>query len=172
MAETETDRQVSNVQSTYQVRRHVQSAYGRVAIILWVLLGFAIVQGYRYGYKKFDYVFIIVAAILLYIFLSFYYVVVTRKIDAPAESQWAYSWKPYLILGGGGTILVFFFLYIILYRGLWSLATLTGGFALKPLLKAVIFVLLGYSGVNWFFELEKVDKFLNRANDAIQKYGN
>ena len=139
------------------LRRLIRNTNGRVLIALMIIFAFAVVQGYRYGYRTSDYIFLISASAVFYVVMCFYYVIMTIRTHSQEKSQLAW---PYLIIYSGETALVMFLLYIIGYRGLWSLYGLKDGFSFRPIIKTLVFVWIGCSALKYLYDLRWIDRQL------------
>ena len=68
---------------------------------------------------------------------------------------------------GAETCVLFFGLYLLLFRGLYRLYVLVGDFHARELLSALGFIFLASVLLNGFRRLRKVGDFLNRLEDTL-----
>ena len=126
---------------------------------LFVITVFAVVQSLRYGFRASDYLILIVGSILTTL-LAFAYTLVSvmRANGSPKKTWMAFA-------AFGGFFPYVFFLYLFFYRGLWALSGLLNGFSVRPILKMIVFSILGYYALRQFYRITEIGRIVD-ANVA------
>jgi hypothetical protein len=132
---------------TYYVQKTTASTFGRASAVLAAVLPFALLDAFCFG-NRWSESALVMGGALAAVPLTFFYgmIAVLRASGSPR-----YRWMPPAFFGG--MLVHGFFVYLLLYHGLWSAVSLAEGFALRPLLRLVLFSALGYLGLRQLFRL-------------------
>lgn len=154
--------QIDTEEFSIRIQRTNSMLLGSASTPLFALIVFAIVQTLRFGFGTADYVALVVGS-LLSIALMFSYGMITlvRSLGRPKR-----TWMFFAALGG--FIPFLFFLYVILFRGLWSFVLLKNGFSGWLILRGAVFVVLGQWATYKFYQLTEFSRAMDQVIKAAE----
>lgn len=130
----------------------------KVATPLLIVLVFSVVQAIRIEFSTNDNAVLLLGSLLS--MASVFGYTIAGYIYGAAGRRSYFG----VLLTLGGFIPWAFGIYLIFYRGFWSLIELQNGFEFLIVIKSVAFILLGYFIVSSFYKITEADKaFLDLA---------
>lgn len=157
---------VSTSQSSALTDPHLRDTVIRGSLFLfgemfWPFVAisvFAIVQAIRFGLSEFDYLWLILGSVAAIGGGALY----SLDIRMSAEGTKGGAWRR--LVAPVGLLTYIFILYLFLYRGLWSLASLMNGFSYRPILRAIVFAGLSLYALKKFHQLTEMERMLKRQS--------
>jgi len=137
-------------------QRQMADTIGRSSVPLLCVIGFAVVQGFRFGFLQRDYVVLLIGALVSMAAMVAYALVGLQRLLGKPKALWM------AVASAGGFIPYLYCCYLVFYRGVWRLASLRFGFALTPFLSAVAFAILGFVALKHFYLLTELSKSVDR----------
>lgn len=107
-----------------------------------------------------SYLILLLADLISAVTLFAFAMLILLKAGVKAERSWV-LW----IISLGGYVPYFFGCYLVFYKGLWRLRTLLQGFSIMIILKAVVYLIIGYVIVDGIY---KISALGNRIDDGDQ----
>jgi uncharacterized membrane protein YuzA (DUF378 family) len=136
----------------------MSDAMGRSGVPHLVVMGFAVLQGIRYGFLQQDYLVLVIGALASMAAMVAYALVGLQRLLGKPKAAWMAA------AAAGGFIPYLYCCYLVFYRGVWRLADLRFGFALTPLLSALAFIILGYVALKYFYLLTELSKRIDQIS--------
>jgi hypothetical protein len=135
-------------------RQGIIAAIARFVLCMLVIVGFAVVQGFRLRFFQQDYRLLIAGSVLSLISAFAYGAVGVARANARREYVWMFfaissGWLPY-----------FFTLYLIGYRGLWRFFHVFRDFSVLSLVSSIAFAVIGWIAIR---HLQSITDFTRGA---------
>jgi positive regulator of sigma E activity len=118
-------------------------ALARLFFGLFTVLVIAIVQGFHFGFRQRDYLFLALGAAVSFVCAFAYSCVGIARANGREKQAWMFfaicsGWLPYLFL-----------MYVIFYRGAWALVRLFSSFSWSALFAALVFIAVGLFAIRY-----------------------
>jgi hypothetical protein len=142
--------------SVSQLQREFVTLAGTATTALIPVSIYAIVQLIRVGNEA-DYLFLLAGSILSVVAILGF---IGNELTNGVRNNKSFL---AMILALGGFIPWAFGTYLVLISGFWSLSELLEGFSSFVILKAIVFVSLGYILVSNFYKITEIGKVIHRG---------
>lgn len=147
--------------SVSQIQREFSKLGGKAMTALTVIFVYSIVQLIRIGNQN-DYLFLLIGCILSFLTMMGY--IINELTNGVKGKKNFFA----MFLAFGGFIPWAFGSYVVFIDGFWSLKNLTDGFSIIVILKALIFVFLGYVVVSNFYKITEIGRNISKGVFSIQ----
>ena len=150
------------------MRRFIEISFGYIAWMSAVVLVVAGVQTIRVGLFSSDYAILLTGAVLSIVSSMCLYVVHVRRVDQSSPMTHLRFRSHAFLIGSAETCVLFFGLYLLLFRGLYRLYVLVGDFHARELLSALGFIFLASVLLNGVRRLKKVGGVLDKLEETLR----
>jgi len=147
-----------------KIQRETARTIGPAIVAVAIILVLTIVQSVRFGFRTPDYIVLIIGPVVSMVVMFGYGLTsIMRAYGSPM--------KPWMGLAAiGGMLPNFFFLYVLIYRGIWCLAVpiLINGFSF--IFQELVFCTLSLYSIRQFLKIteigRQVDTILRTAEES------
>lgn len=147
--------------SVSQLQGEFSKLGGKAITALVVVLVYSIVQLSRLGNES-DYLLLLIGSLLSGAAIMGY---IINELTNGVKGKKSFL---AMFLAFGGLIPWAFGSYVVFITGFWSLKNLADGFSSIVILKAIIFVFLGYVVVSNFYKITEIGKTISKKAFTIQ----
>ena len=143
--------------STY---RWTVAALARLFFGLFAVFLIAMVQGFHFGFRQRDYLFLALGAAISFICAFAYSCVGIARANGRGKKIWMFfaicsGWLPYLFL-----------MYVIFYRGAWALVRSFSTFSWRALFAAFVFIAVGLFTIRHLQTVTDIVRSVRETVDA------
>ncbi len=147
--------------SVSQLQGEFSKLGGKAITALAIVLIYSIVQLIRLGNQG-DYLFLLIGSLLSAAAIMGY---IINELTNGVKGKKGFL---AMTLAFGGLIPWAFGSYVVFVSGFWSLKNLADGFSSIVILKAIVFVFVGYVVVSNFYRITEIGKGISKGAFAIQ----
>jgi len=146
-----------------KIQRETAMTLGPAIVAVAVILVLAIVQSVKFGFRAPDYIVLIIGSVVSMVVMFGYGLTsIMRAYGSPM--------KPWMGLAAiGGMLPKFFFMYVLIYRGLWCLAVpiingfsyIINGIYYTPIFQELMFCTLSLYSLRQFLKITEMGREVN-----------
>jgi hypothetical protein len=146
-----------------KIQRETAKTLGPAIVAVTVILVLAIVQNVRFGFRAADYIVLIIGSVVsMVVMLSYGLTSIMRAYGSPM--------KPWMGLATiGGMLPNFFFMYVLIYRGIWFIAVpiingysyIISGSYYTPIFQELMFCTLSLYSLRQFLKITEMGREVN-----------
>jgi len=138
----------------FKIQRETAMTLGPAIVAVAVILVLAIAQSVRFWFRVADYIVLIFGSVVsMVVMFGSGLTSIMRAYGSPMK-----AWMGLAAIGG--MLPNFFFMYVLIYRGIWCLAVpiLINGFSYIPILQELVFCTLSLYSLRQFLKITEIGR--------------